>query len=70
MFGIPEKKNEQPGLPNRGNSQKGHFKLCAAVPAVALYTRTQHKTLKEEKRPHKRGEITDISISDMLREEP
>ena len=42
--------------------------MSIAVPAAALYTRAQYKTLKEEERPHKRGE-TKIYIVGELKEE-
>ena len=43
--------------------------MSIAVPAAVLYSREQYKTLKEEDRPHKRGETKGIYFSDEFREE-
>ena len=82
MFWIPEEKMKKlvflisailkKGVSNFVELEKIVGKcrsMSIAVPAAALYTRAQYKTLKEEERPHKRGETKTIYIVGDLKEE-
>ena len=82
MFWVPEEKIRKlialveeilkKGISNFAQLEKVVGKcrsMSVAVPAAALYTREQYRTLKNEERPHKRGEGKEIIISKELREE-
>ena len=82
MFWIPEEKMKKlvllisailkKGVSNFVELEKIVGKcrsMSIAVPAAALYTRAQYKTLKEEERPHKSGETKSIYIVGELKEE-